>query len=183
MLLTSIATRDHKRPLARGQCATATSVVLAIGQRVQDAVSFYAMTATIQEKQRAFVAARRQTAKLCKEEQEKATAIAPAELLRSAGRQGEGLGGAPFMASSPAANKLQSGSRDLSGYTTSMNEVGSGEPDVAQEHTKGLSDLFGVTKTPLFQDKGWLCGACGQDLTHAVHHTTATRCASCTLLR
>lgn len=50
--------RRSKHPAQAGS-ATATAVVSAIGQRVQDSASFFAINAAIQQKQQAFVVARK----------------------------------------------------------------------------------------------------------------------------
>ncbi|MEW5305129.1 MAG: hypothetical protein WDW36_007690 [Sanguina aurantia] len=99
VLLTSTMTDLKRRQKAKivskvGQCATATSVVLAIGQRVQDIASFHAMTASIQEKQKAFVSDRRHTAML----DQQAT-------LRAAAGGGPARGPRPCR--EPGADRLQ----------------------------------------------------------------------------
>lgn len=82
------------------QHVTATSVVLAIGQRVQDTASFHAMTATIQDKQREFVESRKRDALLDQQEKDRVAASGiPEDLLPSP---------------------------ELTGYNNSTNEVGAG---------------------------------------------------------
>ncbi|MEW5310192.1 MAG: hypothetical protein WDW38_002012 [Sanguina aurantia] len=134
VLLTSTMTDLKRRQKAKivskvGQCATATSVVLAIGQRVQDIASFHAMTASIQEKQKAFVSDRRHTAML----DQQAT-------LRAA------AGGGPHEAPAPAE------SPELTGYKNSTELVsarvghaaapgGDAGPDPRVECARGCSSV------------------------------------------
>lgn len=111
LTVTMSEVKRRSKAAARSGHATATAVVSAIGQRVQDTASFYAINATIEQKQKEYSSQRRYDR-------------AHFRPRSDAGQGLEGLSGFEASGGGSDADDLQGGVTELDVYNQKMHQVG-----------------------------------------------------------